>query len=290
MSDGELSYGSEWSREEVLRTVSDYFDMLQSELLGQPYKKAEHRRRLLPALSGRTGPSVEFKHANISAVLVEMGLPYIDGYQPRSNYQALLATEVETFLDQHPGFFEQMVKAPIISPREMPRMPRGTVLRLFEPPPERVGTPAASGQTWIERRGRKLDFPRRDAENRKLGKLGEKFVVELEKLRLREHGRDDLAGKVEWIAHTCGDGTGYDILSFSERDESERFIEVKTTGLGKFFPFYVSANEVRCSEGCAPKYHLYRVFDFSRSPRVYILQGALSKVCRLDPVQFRAVI
>ena len=42
---------------------------------------------------GRTDPSIEFKHSNISAVLVERGQPYIDGYKPRGNYQRMLGDE-----------------------------------------------------------------------------------------------------------------------------------------------------------------------------------------------------
>lgn len=75
-----------------------------------------------------------------------------------------------------------------------------------------------------------------------------------------------------------------------EHNESERFIEVKTTGLGKFFPFYVTSNEVRCSEACSDRFQLFRVFDFSKAPRVYVLSGAISQVCRLEPIQFRAII
>jgi hypothetical protein len=52
-----------------------------------------------------------------------------------------------------------------------------------------------------------------------------------------------------------------------------KLIEVKTTGLGKFFPFYISINEVRCSEDMAGQFHLFRVFNFARSPRVFILTG-----------------
>jgi hypothetical protein len=65
---------------------------------------------------------------------------------------------------------------------------------------------------------------------------------------------------------------------------------VKTTGLGKFFPFYVTATEVRCSEDGADQYHLFRVFDFGKVPRVYILTGALTATCRLEPTSYRAVI
>jgi Protein NO VEIN, C-terminal len=79
------------------------------------------------------------------------------------------------------------------------------------------------------------------------------------------------------VAVTCGDGVGSDILSFDENDESERFIEVKTTGLGKHFPFDVTANEVRCSEDCPEQFRLYRVFDFSNDPRVYVVGGVFSR-------------
>ena len=83
---------------------------------------------------------------------------------------------------------------------------------------------------------------------------------------------------------------GFDVLSFDEGDGSERFIEVKTTGLGKHFPFYVTSNEVRCSEDCPERFRLYRVFDFSRSARIYVVTGALSQRCRLEPVAFRATV
>jgi hypothetical protein len=115
-------------------------------------------------------------------------------------------------------------------------------------------------------------------------------VVFLEQHRLRSVGRDDLAQKVEWVAQTIGDGLGFDILSFDDADESEKLIEVKTTGLGKFFPFYVTINEVRCSEDMTEKFHLFRVFDFARTPRVYILIGSPRSTCRLEPTMFRAVI
>jgi hypothetical protein len=83
---------------------------------------------------------------------------------------------------------------------------------------------------------------------------------------------------------------GFDVLSFDENDDTEQFVEVKTTGLGKHFPFYVTANEVRCSEDRPAQFRLYRVFDFAREPRIYVISGDLSRECRLDPVQFRASI
>jgi hypothetical protein len=275
---------------EVSLAVADYFEMLRAELTGLPVNKTEHRRNLSPRLEGRSNGSIEFKHQNISAVLVNMGLPYISGYKPRGNYQALLGDGVGRFIEGHPTFFDELATTSVLDPPALPSVPTADLRELFEPPPDRIVVPQFSAEPWRSRRGRQIDFARRDAENRRLGRLGEEFVISVERRRLAELGRDDLASKVEWVAQTRGDGLGFDVLSFDERDETDRLVEVKTTGLGKFFPFYVTVNEVRCSEATMAQYHLYRVFDFGQSPRLYALNGPLSSTLRLDPVQYRASI
>ncbi len=58
----------------------------------------------------------------------------------------------------------------------------------------------------------------------------------------------------------------------------------------KFFPFYVIANEVRCSDDIPDQYHLFRLFNMGREPQIYILHGSLKILCQLEPVLFRAVI
>lgn len=280
----------DWTQQEVGLIVADYFTMLEKELLGKEYCKAQHRRSLAPKLSGRSDPSIEYKHANISAVLTGLGLPYVEGYKPRGNYQSLLAQEVEAFLDKNPTFMEQLAGAPAINPDKAPPSDVLDLDTIIEDPPAEIIGPTDYGKPWLSRKGRKIDFAERDALNRQLAKLGEGFVVLLERHRLLLAGRDDLARKVLWAAVEIGDGLGFDVLSFDDRGESEKLIEVKTTGLGKFFPFYVTANEVRCSEDMADRFHLFRVFDFGRMPRVYILTGSLKANCRLEPTQYRAAI
>jgi hypothetical protein len=280
----------DWSGEEVRLVVTDYFSMLERELLGKPYNKSEYRKALLPQLGVRSEGSIEFKHANISAVLAGQGLPYIEGYKPRGNYQGLLAQEVESFLDRNPSFLEQLAAAPTLNPDKAPPAGQLDLDAIIVDPPEQIGAPSPPGKPWLSRRGRRIDFAERDVQNHELGKLGEDFVVRLERHRLRTAGRDDLADRVQWVAQTIGDGLGFDVLSFDDVDDSERLVEVKTTGLGKFFPFYVTANEVRCSEDMTEKFHLFRVFDFARAPRVYILTGSLRSACRLEATLFRATI
>jgi hypothetical protein len=279
--------GKDWTADEVALVVADYMEMLRKEVLGEPYSKAEHRAAVLPLLRGRSAGSVEFKHQNTSAVLVRLGLPYIAGYKPRSNYQALLAEAVEAFLIRHPAHLDQLADAPKLSPSKAPSAPPTFPGDLFEDPPEDVPLPAP-GKPWVTRVGRRIDFAARDAADRKLGRLGEEFVVELERTRLRSEGRDDLARKVDWVAQSVGDGLGFDVLSFDSGSGEERLVEVKTTGLGKAFPFYVTATEVRCSDDVPDRFHLYRVFDFAADPRLYVLPGSLRATCRLDPTQFRA--
>jgi len=282
--------GKDWTEAEVRLTVADYFDMLEAELLGKFFKKSDHRKALAPRLAGRSDSSIEFKHQNISGVLVELGLPYIEGYKPRGNYQGLLATEVGNFLDQRPGFLEKLADAPALNPTQGGQVTSPDLGQIIVEPPEKTIAPTITSKPWLSRKARKIDFAERDATNRHLGKLGEQFVFDLERYRLKAAGRDDLAKQVLWASQDIGDGLGFDILSFDEADDTERKLEVKTTGLGKFFPFYVTSNEVRCSEDIPQQYHLFRVFDFGREPRIYILHGSLRVLCQLEPVLYRAVI
>lgn len=74
------------------------------------------------------------------------------------------------------------------------------------------------------------------------------------------------------------------------RDRSEPSIEVKTTKYGRETPFFVSGHELRVSEDRAALYHLYRLFAFRDSPRLFTLPGALSSTCRLEPRTFIATV
>jgi len=277
-----------WTLDEVEAVVADYFAMLEAELLARKYSKAAHNRALQSRVK-RSAGSIEFKHQNISAVLINFRQPFIPGYLPRQNYQQLLERVVLEWLAGHPDFFRSLADGPVPAPSSRPPIEDSVrTSDLVVPPPEAgIGGVARTIEN-SHVRFYNTDFVRRDAENRRLGRLGEEWVVDFERRRLHdEAGRPDLANRVEWIADTRGDGAGYDIASF-DGDDSPRLIEVKTTGSGRQFPFMVTSNEVRVSEREPGRYHLYRVFEFARDPRMYILRGALSEVFRLEPTQYRA--
>lgn len=280
--------GKGWSDREVELVVTDYFDMLRSDLLQDQYDKAAHRRKLKNRLESRSDGSVEFKHQNISAVLVGMGLPYIGGYKPRSNYQHSLIDGIEDYLSRHPDYFARLMDAPSLSPGEIDLPKAITTDEMLVEVPDAVLPPPTVNKPWLTRTARRYDFRRQDARNAVLGKGGERLVVEFERRRLTDAGRDDLAGRVEWSSQELGDGLGYDVRSFDAEDESERLIEVKTTGLGRFFPFYLTRNELRCSEDVPDRFRLYRVFDYARAPRIYVLEGSMAEACDLQPTEYLA--
>ena len=73
-----------WTDGELDLIIADYFTMLDHEAASKPYSKAEHNRSLQSYID-RTEGSIEFKHQNISAVLLKLGLPRIAGYVPAAN-------------------------------------------------------------------------------------------------------------------------------------------------------------------------------------------------------------
>jgi hypothetical protein len=83
-----------------------------------------------------------------------------------------------------------------------------------------------------------------EIKNKYCGVTGELFVVAIEKDILVKNGCQELAAKVRHIADIQGDGTGYDIESFTP-DGNVKYIKVKTTFGGNLTPFFMTANEVR---------------------------------------------
>lgn len=274
-----------WSNEEVEAIVADHLQMLTLELAGQSYSKAEHRRRLQAKLNNRSDGSIEFKHCNISAILIRLGIPYIRGYQPRANYQAMLAEVVTDQLKQR-SMLDQAALAAVQQPAITP-LGADFAHTLTQAPIRQLRVAEAQPEWQWNKPAIKRDYLEREAQNQSLGMAGEEFVLHFEHWRLNAIGQCALADRVEHVAQSMGDGLGYDVLSF-EPDGRERFIEVKTTAFGKDTPFFVSKNELSFSQTAAQQFHLYRLFEFRKQPRLFDLAGEISNHCLLDPVSYRA--
>ncbi len=273
-----------WSIEEVEATVADYLHMWLLEQAGQSYNKTTHRKALLRKLNNRTAGAIELKHQNISAILMEHGWQNIPGYMPRGNYQGLLAEVVADRIMRDrqfdlaaEGAADQQAVVPLVTSiaEVMVERPR------LQPSAQQQRAPYfATGKPQLKR-----DYIDREARNSSLGKAGEEFVVLFEQRRLHEAGQKKLADKVEHAAVVRGDGLGFDVESF-EVDGAPRFIEVKTTAWGKETPFFITRNELAFSKEHLDAFHLYRLFEFRKQPKMFDLPGSVERHCLLDPVTF----
>jgi Protein NO VEIN, C-terminal len=272
----EEKIGRPWSDDELDAIVADYFSMLRAELSQQLYVKSHHSAVLMKQI-GRTHRSVEFKHQNISAVLEEMGLPWIVGYKPKRNYQASIFGAIDRYLSSNEEItYEQL------PPK---------VLTIFDDAAMFVDAPAlqpASDRPWqLDRLIRKFDPAERDLRNRSLGRAGEEFVLAVEKERLAKFRKPELLRKVRWVSAEDGDGAGYDILSF-EPDGRERLIEVKTTNGAARTPFFLSENERQRAAVSAESWRLYRLHSFAQKPRIFQIVPPIDEVLHLRPDTWRA--
>ncbi|MHA7222606.1 protein NO VEIN domain-containing protein [Arthrobacter sp. RHLT1-20] len=271
-----------WSNAEVAATVRSYLEMLRREVSGTPYVKSEFRKSLLPLLSKRSESAIEFKHQNISAVLLKLGLRPIQGYQPAKNYQQSLVPEVQQQLSSSPSLVELILA-------EALRAPDRTIDGALDFTSANTPTiifPEHSGSSHT--RIGSPDYAAIEARNRALGLAGVLAVADLEYRRLVKAGKNKLASRIDHVSQTLGDGPGFDILSFEESGK-ERLIEVKTTRSRAETPFFVSRNELKVSKEHANNYHLVRVFNFGHVPGWFPLSSSLDTSCVLEPNDFIAL-
>ena len=281
---GLLNVGKGWDWLECEALVQDYFAMLKLELGGDDFNKAEHRLNLKPMLNGRNDGAIEYKHQNVSAILLEMGQPYIQGYKPAFNYQSQLKQVVIAHLAGNQNELDYILDSALVETIEdMSGIEWEYVIDLEIP--EKLATIQEPQRKYL---ARKTNYSERESRNRKLGERGEAFVVEYERYRLNRCSRPDLASEVEWSSSEHGDGLGYDVRSFDIERDRELFIEVKTTNSGKYQPFFISDNELEFSKEKPEQYSLYRVFDFKNRARIYQLRGAVDQHVYLQPKNYRA--
>ena len=274
-----------WSRIEVEATVRDYLNMLTLELRGEPFNKAARNRELRARLDGRSHGAVERKHQNVSAVLISLGCPYVNGYKPLGHAQDMLRDVVQ---EQLPPLLD-LVAADVVAHQQPIGVDDLLGMRVDPPgngPASEVGEEPAE-YVVAHRGSRTVNYLQQESLNRSLGDAGEALVMEYERARLRQAGKDQLARNVEQVSKTVGDHAGYDIRSYDLAGH-DRYVEVKSTRYGKLTPFYISMGEVRFSSANRHAYHLYRLFDFRRRPKLFMLPGDVRQHVRLDAINYRA--
>src|SRR5271165_6006214 len=160
----EAKIGTHWHDDELDAIVTDYFAMLAADLSGQPYIKSRHSAALMAQI-GRTHRSVEFKHQNISAVLDELGMPWIPGYKPKRNYQNAIFDAIDRYLTNHPDILVSVATSPAA---------KSLSSEIFVAPPPFTPRDERIPER-LQRLVLKFDPVARDYRNRSLGKAGEEF-------------------------------------------------------------------------------------------------------------------
>lgn len=273
MADGKRN--EDWTAAELDLIIADYFSMRDAEIRRVSYDKTQHRKALMDRID-RSNGSIEFKHQNISAVLQELDLPWINGYKPRAHFQESIVDAIERYLLKHPAALHPEELAQVFA--ERPQL-------FVESPPQLESR--KDHPEFVRRLVRKFNPAERDFLNRQLGYNGEEMIFKFEQQRLRQLDRPDLARKVKWISQEEGDGAGYDILSFDQRG-SERFLEVKTTVGSQTAPFYLTRNELSFSKERPREFRICRLYDFSKIPKMFELAPPLDKFVHLEPLSFEA--
>lgn len=185
-------------------------------------------------------------------------------------------------MESQRAIFENLARMQIPEPQPCQKI-ADWASRFVDPPEP---TPPSPAGPRTNRPAQKIDFAAKEAKSRLLGRRGEEFVIALEHSRLEQSGRKDLASRIEWVSEK-DDSAGFDILSFDAQG-ADRLIEVKTTNYTRTFPFIITKNETDCSERNSGTWRLYRVFTFSKDPRVFVLPGSITSHCNLEPLSYRA--
>ncbi len=127
------------------------------------------------------------------------------------------------------------------------------------------------------------NYIQNNIENKRIGDLGELWVINYEKQKLLKANKSKLSEKVKHVAKDKGDGLGYDILSF-DTNGNEIFIEVKTTKGKVNSTFYITRNELEKSKIEQDDFYIYRVFNYDNEnskTELLIIKGDLTKLCEV---------
>lgn len=274
---------SEARRNEVL--VQNYFIMLDAELQGELYSKADHRNRIMKELGTADVDAVDRAHRHISAVLAGTGLPFADGFPPASGFSGDIEKVVQEFIEANPELVEALWIDTVPGASSIP-VELDDAKAYWAATPEPSGFTPSTRSAWHPPGVLEIDYRVRESWNRNLAVAGERFVLAFERARLREAGMKDAIEQVSWQSQTFGDSFGYDIRSV-EPDGSERFICVKTTNFNARFPFDLTHGELQRARENPKRFYVYRVFRFSRDSKLFVIPAEQLLRENLEPIVFR---
>jgi hypothetical protein len=262
---GNTNSGSDWTADEIAVLVGSYFLMLAEERAGRPYNKSAYRRDVIEVI-GRAHGAIERKLQNVSAVLDEIGVRWIQGYKPLDHYQDLLIEAVDGHLLKNPEFLDFRAAAPMRASDDA---------AVLVAAPALADSPSQARQLAIRRLVGKFDPAASDARNRALGRAGEEFVVGFERRRLERAGLGVLAEKSAGF-RTQTATVRITTLRRFEVDGQRRLLEVKTTCGNERTPFWMTRRECEVAAEQGAHYRVRRLFHFQNEPKMFDISPPLA--------------
>lgn len=131
----------------------------------------------------------------------------------------------------------------------------------------------------------KTDYVKKQKKNQKIGLIGEYFVLNCEREKLKKLG---INKNVIHMSIETNDAAKYDILSYDENG-NELYIEVKSTLQDINTAFYISSSELEFSKQNADHYCLYRVYDINieqKTGKFYTVKGNLKNIMNARPTTY----
>ncbi|MBR3794127.1 MAG: DUF3883 domain-containing protein [Alistipes sp.] len=157
--------------------------------------------------------------------------------------------------------------------------------------PNEIISPSSTHKEYTYKGVKDIDYHRIYRQNKESGTLGELWVMNYEKDRLKQHKLD--TNLASHIAKEKGDGYGYDIYSVEKDGVTPRFIEVKTTSKGISQPIYFTNNELTFSKENKEHYYIYRVYNFrgaDKTADLTIIEHRSLDEIPAEPILYKAVI
>ncbi|HET7674367.1 MAG TPA: DUF3883 domain-containing protein [Gammaproteobacteria bacterium] len=251
-----------------------YLTMLEAGVRGQVLKQAEHFSALMDAYGEFSEVVIRRAYADVSAVLLQCGLPFLDVYPPAPQPRRELRRHLIRYLDgarerlERIWLGEQAVRGVRVADELI------DLLGSWAPPPldEEFRVDAfLAGRARFPTFG---GFQRREEQFAALRDAGCRFALAFERARLKSEHKSALAKHVKLLRADLRADSGFDLISF-EADATERYIRVEPTQYSRRFPFLVEPRTLVASYRHGERFCIYRVFHFCWDAKLYMVRGDL---------------
>lgn len=140
-----------WERDELEAAIDAYIEMLAREQSGESVNKKSYYRRLAQQF-GRTEKAYEYQFQNISAILDDMGLPWISGLKPAKNVGENVRAVLNEII-RGEDYFSDLLSTPTSDPGRLDRKVDELVKRVPQAAPAGIEAPrrTQSNATVYER-------------------------------------------------------------------------------------------------------------------------------------------